>query len=96
MHTQDTINAIAAEHARTIEDRLAPQERAACAAGDAVLGDYMDEWQSLLDAFALVVGRPCWLLDDHDAGACSGDDVNADHDALYAALEEAESLVNLH
>lgn len=90
------IEQIAVEHARDIEDQLAPHERRACLAAEAVFSDYMDEWQSLASAFARVVGRHVWTLADVDAGRCTGADLDADHDLIYNAMDASNYMLNTH
>ena len=93
-HGDDTIRAIAAEHARDIEDQLTPEQRRECFHAEACFDDYMDTWASLRAAFACVVGRDAWTLDDLDGGRCTAADVDADADAIYAALEASDYMVN--
>lgn len=91
---EEIIQAIAAEHARDIEDQLTPDERAACLRGEAVFSDYMDEGASLEAAFKLIVGRAPWWPADIDEGSCSEGEMDADQQLITAAMEASNYMLN--
>lgn len=94
MFDEDTIPHIAEVHAREIHARLSDAERASCLRGEAVFDDYMDEGQSLAQAFEFVTGRAMWTPADIDDGLCTKADIDADWAIVSAAIDAANYLID--